>query len=176
MPCDLMQDNCEMMQWHAPAIGFGANISLRKCVGHTGMEKLQTIPARSVTASKCRNCSGCGKCKQLMPLTSPEGTGGGGCTAEVAATAEALRQARASRPNAADTARAAMQATGLGATSAALVECAVCHRRPGDPGVPATLKLCGRCHRIRYCSAECQKQDWKLGHKLLCKPLNPRSS
>jgi hypothetical protein len=48
------------------------------------------------------------------------------------------------------------------------VECAVCHRRPGDPGVPATLKLCGGCRMMRYCSTDCQRKDWKLGHRVMC--------
>jgi hypothetical protein len=56
--------------------------------------------------------------------------------------------------------------------SGALVECATCHRKPGDPGVPATLKLCGGCQAVRYCSAECQRKDWKLGHKVVCEPLS----
>ncbi|KAL1745784.1 hypothetical protein HDZ31DRAFT_81668 [Schizophyllum fasciatum] len=32
----------------------------------------------------------------------------------------------------------------------------------------ALLKICTGCRRIRYCSAECQKADWKA-HKALCK-------
>ncbi|VDB92107.1 unnamed protein product [Peniophora sp. CBMAI 1063] len=34
---------------------------------------------------------------------------------------------------------------------------------------PADLKSCGGCKQARYCSTECQKNDWrKGGHKLLC--------
>jgi hypothetical protein len=74
-----------------------------------------------------------------------------------------------------DDSRASGNGTGASASAAtapsnpALVECAVCHRKPGDPGVPATLKLCGSCQRTRYCSTECQRRDWKLGHKEMCK-------
>ena len=32
-----------------------------------------------------------------------------------------------------------------------------------------TLSLCAGCHSVRYCSRDCQKQDWKL-HKKVCKP------
>jgi hypothetical protein len=31
------------------------------------------------------------------------------------------------------------------------------------------LKCCGRCKLVHYCSAECQKIDWKAGHKKTCK-------
>jgi len=31
------------------------------------------------------------------------------------------------------------------------------------------LKTCGNCKRAKYCSVKCQKEDWKLGHKLICK-------
>jgi hypothetical protein len=44
----------------------------------------------------------------------------------------------------------------------------VCRRKPGDPGAPATLKLCGGCQGVRYCSSECQRKDWKMGHKAVC--------
>ena len=30
------------------------------------------------------------------------------------------------------------------------------------------LKKCGRCARVRYCSRECQKDDW-ASHKQCCK-------
>jgi hypothetical protein len=138
----------------------------------------------SIKAVKCTNCSGCKECNQPVPLTIPDSIGGSGCTAEVAAKAESLRQLAVSTQQQTGIAGAgadAIQATGAGpaATSAAntaLVECAVCHRKPGDPGAPATLKLCGGCHSIRYCSAECQRKDWKLGHKALCGQLRTKPS
>ncbi|KAJ6466701.1 hypothetical protein C8R47DRAFT_1025090, partial [Mycena vitilis] len=40
-----------------------------------------------------------------------------------------------------------------------------CYRcnQPGDP----KLRTCARCHVARYCSPECQRQDWKT-HKKNC--------
>lgn len=45
--------------------------------------------------------------------------------------------------------------------------------RKEDPNVcPCCRKdgklLCGRCRKVRYCSPECQKDDWKR-HKIYCK-------
>ncbi|KAI8510863.1 Ankyrin-1 [Branchiostoma belcheri] len=34
--------------------------------------------------------------------------------------------------------------------------------------VISTLKLCGRCKLTRYCSRDCQKQHWTVGHKRSC--------
>jgi len=31
------------------------------------------------------------------------------------------------------------------------------------------FKLCGACKKVKYCSPECQKLDWKDSHKKLCK-------
>ena len=31
------------------------------------------------------------------------------------------------------------------------------------------FKRCARCHREAYCSRKCQKEDWKSGHKNICK-------
>ena len=39
--------------------------------------------------------------------------------------------------------------------------------RCGSPGKPKLL-VCGACKSINYCSAGCQKEDWKK-HKLVCK-------
>ncbi|TFK33596.1 hypothetical protein BDQ12DRAFT_766428 [Crucibulum laeve] len=43
-------------------------------------------------------------------------------------------------------------------------KCSVC-RRKGKPRV----KECTGCRKVRYCSPECQKNDWKT-HKAKCKP------
>jgi hypothetical protein len=108
-----------------------------------------------------------------VPLVIPEGTGGSGCSAEVAATAEALRADLYRSSGSTDGGNVAAGGGTQSGTDAnpALVECAVCHRKPGDPGVPATLKLCGGCRTTRYCSTECQRKDWKMGHKEVCKSL-----
>jgi hypothetical protein len=127
-----------------------------------------------------------------VPLVIPEGTGGSGCSAEVAAKAEALRAAALSKASSERAASKPQQVGGTGGAGAskdgdrggsepgsggsdatapansALVECSVCHRKPGDPGVPATLKLCGGCRMTRCCSTECQRKDWKMGHKAVC--------
>ncbi|VDC05361.1 unnamed protein product [Peniophora sp. CBMAI 1063] len=44
-------------------------------------------------------------------------------------------------------------------------KCGRCSRTSGkDSG---NLKTCSKCHVMKYCSAECQRADWK-SHKLLC--------
>jgi len=30
------------------------------------------------------------------------------------------------------------------------------------------LKECGGCHKVSYCSAKCQTEHWKSGHKKTC--------
>ena len=45
--------------------------------------------------------------------------------------------------------------------------CATCGKAGGDATAP--LKLCARCHAVWYCSSECQRADWKAGHKRVCK-------
>jgi len=32
----------------------------------------------------------------------------------------------------------------------------------------STLKLCAGCKLTRYCSRDCQKQHWSVGHKKCC--------
>jgi hypothetical protein len=136
--------------------------------------QMVSVPELSVKAHKCTNCRGCQECKQPVPLVIPEGTGGSGCSAEVAAKAEALHAALYSGSEAASGEGKAAGGGTQSSTGAnpALVECAVCHRKPGDPGVPATLKLCGGCKVTRYCSTECQRKDWKMGHKEFCKSFS----
>jgi hypothetical protein len=51
-----------------------------------------------IKALQCTDCSGCKDCRQPVPLVIPEGTGGSGCSAEVAAKAEALHQAGTMQP------------------------------------------------------------------------------
>lgn len=40
--------------------------------------------------------------------------------------------------------------------------CHVCHK--SSP----TMKWCGKCRSVKYCSQECQKEDW-TNHKSICK-------
>jgi hypothetical protein len=107
--------------------------------------------------------------KMALTSTPPKAPEGRGCSAEVAAKAEALHAVLYKSEAATASTGSADKAAG-GSTDAnpAAVECAVCRRKPGDPGVPATLKLCSGCQDVRYCSTECQKKDWKMGHKAVC--------
>jgi hypothetical protein len=178
VPAVHMQDKCSMVQLQFVGAGTGARISMGRCVGHKGMMPLVTSPHLNVKALKCTNCAGCQECRQPVSLVIPEGTGGSGCAAEVAAKAEALHAAlyKSSESATAGKGYAGNAAAGVSTqistdANTALVECAVCHRRPGDPGVPATMKLCGGCFSVRYCSADCQRKDWKLGHKFICPSL-----
>ncbi|XP_078601020.1 ankyrin repeat domain-containing protein 16-like [Branchiostoma floridae x Branchiostoma japonicum] len=43
-----------------------------------------------------------------------------------------------------------------------------CNTKCGKPGYRKTLKLCAGCKLTRYCSRECQKQHWSVGHKKCC--------
>ncbi|XP_078601036.1 uncharacterized protein LOC144876032 [Branchiostoma floridae x Branchiostoma japonicum] len=43
-----------------------------------------------------------------------------------------------------------------------------CNPKCGKQGYRKTLKLCGRCKLTRYCSRDCQKQHWSVGHKKCC--------
>jgi hypothetical protein len=150
---------------------------------HKGVRHLALEPYADTMIVKCSNNNGCKECRQPVPLVIPEGTGGSGCSAEVAGKADALRAAAMSKASSSKAGTSEAQqvggTVGGGARSdggrgtsepanPALVECAVCHRKPGDPGVPATLKLCGGCQVTRYCSTECQRKDWKMGHKSVC--------
>jgi hypothetical protein len=49
------------------------------------------------------------------------------------------------------------------APSSPLISCANCSAIYLNP-----LRKCSRCHTVRYCSKECQTQDWKNGHKFVC--------
>jgi hypothetical protein len=189
-----VQKKCSFSQLLSAGVGEeGGNptIKFEQCTVHKGMAPLGPDYAEVV---KCTHCSGCLECNQPVPLVIPEGTGGSGCSAEVAAKAEALRAAALSKASSSKPGTSGAQRVGSTAgaganndggrgtsepgsggsnatapANSALVECAVCHRKPGDPGVPATLKLCGACRMTRYCSSECQRKDWKMGHKAVCR-------
>lgn len=51
--------------------------------------------------------------------------------------------------------------------------CATCFKPPEEiwPNLtnPNPLKVCAGCHQFRYCSQECQANDWKKFHKYECK-------
>ena len=44
--------------------------------------------------------------------------------------------------------------------------CQTCNAQSTDESV--TLSQCSRCKVVKYCSVDCQKQDWKAGHKKQC--------
>jgi hypothetical protein len=187
-----VQNKCSLFQllsvWGAVE-GGKSSIKLLQCTVHQEVTPLRSGPYAKVV--RCTNCSGCKECRQPVPLAIPEGTGGSGCSAEVAAKAEALHAAAVSKASRSRPGTSVVQQEGgtggAGArneggrgsggsdaaapVNSALVECAVCHCKPGDPGVPATLKLCGGCRMTRYCSTECQREDWKMGHKVMCQAL-----
>jgi hypothetical protein len=53
----------------------------------------------------------------------------------------------------------------VAAAASASSACASCGARAGQPGVK--LMACSRCRRVVYCSAECQRRDWRE-HKPRC--------
>ncbi|XP_078601067.1 uncharacterized protein LOC144876061 [Branchiostoma floridae x Branchiostoma japonicum] len=54
------------------------------------------------------------------------------------------------------------------ASKTKLLRC--CNPKCGKPGYRSTgtLKLCAGCKLTRYCSRDCQKQHWSVGHKKCC--------
>ncbi|GAQ86141.1 hypothetical protein KFL_002720150 [Klebsormidium nitens] len=46
-------------------------------------------------------------------------------------------------------------------------KCESCEKREQDG---EKFKVCSKCKRVKYCSVECQKEDWKQ-HKKKCRPL-----
>ncbi|XP_078687681.1 uncharacterized protein LOC144919905 [Branchiostoma floridae x Branchiostoma belcheri] len=43
-----------------------------------------------------------------------------------------------------------------------------CNTTCGKLGYRSTLKLCARCKLTRYCSRDCQRQHWLIGHQKSC--------
>ena len=47
-----------------------------------------------------------------------------------------------------------------------------CWHCGAKPGQSQKFRKCSRCFEVRYCSEECQKNDW-CAHKKICKIRNP---
>ena len=47
--------------------------------------------------------------------------------------------------------------------------CAACHTAEAELAAGRSLRKCARCSLVWYCSAECQQQDWRQGHKQVCR-------
>mmetsp|Transcript_396 Transcript_396/g.822 ORF Transcript_396/g.822 Transcript_396/m.822 type:complete len:135 (-) Transcript_396:156-560(-) len=50
-----------------------------------------------------------------------------------------------------------------------LQSCRCCGAQPTDPN--QRLKRCGGCRVVRYCSVECQNDDWRYSHHLECEEM-----
>ncbi|KAF4981826.1 hypothetical protein FZEAL_2453 [Fusarium zealandicum] len=57
------------------------------------------------------------------------------------------------------------QLPNMSAATSSVDRCRSCGKPEGPKGV--TLKKCSRCQEVKYCSAECQKKDWK-NHRMEC--------
>lgn len=49
-----------------------------------------------------------------------------------------------------------------------MIVCASCQ---APEGLAMKHKQCSACKAVYYCSVECQRVDWKAGHKNRCKEL-----
>lgn len=86
---------------------------------------------------------------------------------EVERTVAAALQAVESAASGATGATAGKKkAPAAAAVAAAGRTCGACSAGSAQDGGP--LKLCGRCKKVGYCSAECQKVHWRIGHKENC--------
>lgn len=45
-----------------------------------------------------------------------------------------------------------------------------CWHCGADPIYRKKFQKCSGCYQVRYCSKECQKNDW-IAHKIICKRL-----
>ena len=46
-----------------------------------------------------------------------------------------------------------------------------CNACQAPEGTTLKHKICSACKQVFYCSPECQRADWKAGHKEQCKVL-----
>jgi hypothetical protein len=89
-----LQDKCSLFQLPVPWRSDGRSaISFVQCTSHTRVLQPVSAPHQRIQVRRCTTCSGCNECRQPLPLVIPEGTGGSGCSAEVATVAETLRAA-----------------------------------------------------------------------------------
>jgi hypothetical protein len=51
-----------------------------------------------------------------------------------------------------------------------------CCRACGAPAAACELKLCAGCRRVAFCSAACQKADWRSRHKRWCAATTPEAA
>jgi splicing suppressor protein 51 len=62
-----------------------------------------------------------------------------------------------------------LSALGMGDLADRPPACFYCKKtEPSNATPDQKLKRCSRCHIALYCSHECQKAHWKLGHKTQC--------
>ena len=47
-------------------------------------------------------------------------------------------------------------------------KCDCCGKTPEDLGLENLLK-CGNCGKAYYCGRQCQRKQWKAGHKMCCR-------
>ena len=52
-----------------------------------------------------------------------------------------------------------------------LKACKKCETMQAELPDDKKLRACGKCHRVAYCSKDCQKDDWR-NHKKNCGPAD----
>ena len=51
----------------------------------------------------------------------------------------------------------------------------VCNTCQAPEGATLKHKVCSACKSVFYCSVECQRQDWKNGHRERCKGMQKKA-
>ncbi|KAI8495145.1 hypothetical protein Bbelb_271310 [Branchiostoma belcheri] len=150
--------------------------SLTKRSSETSSAPLHVAAARALSTHEKE----CGKVKHRQSRTwvrgldtverlielgaRPDLTDVYGLTAEECCTEDELNEDREDY----DCERKEMMKMLQEAVETKLLRC--CNPTCGKPGYRSTgtLKLCGRCKLTRYCSRDCQRQHWTVGHKKCC--------
>ena len=109
---------------------------------------------------KDASCWCCGKQDALVSSSPKQNKSSSSSSSATTAAASATTAAASATTAAASatTATASAITAAASATTAAAVHGSV-------------LKKCAACKMARYCSKECQKKDWALGHKKSCKAV-----